>query len=129
MTRYVTSWNARASNVQKSEVAENRVACGGGNFGGTSRKTVSLPHKIVRCSLHRKLHVDRRVDNDPVADRSALKLCFRGNDLPVIESGLSPTTYPESGHGIDTITVGRGNAQLVVSEALPADALAPAGLP
>ena len=56
-----------------------------------------------------------------------LKLCFRGHELLVTETGVSPFDAVDIDASGDAIVVGRWNGRLVVTQALARDAPAPVG--
>ena len=78
-------------------------------------------------AIPRNFTLAAAMGHDPIAEPNALNLCFRGNQLLVIESGISPMRRPEFGHAIDAIIVGRWDDQLVVAETVSETVTAPTG--
>ncbi len=65
--------------------------------------------------------------HDSAAEPDALRLCFRGNELLVDESGGALRTVADTASGKDVIVVGRWGERLVIAEALASDVPAPVG--
>ena len=65
--------------------------------------------------------------HDALVETGALKLSFRGNELLVDETGISPCSLVCAAGAADAIVVGRWDGRLVVTEALATDAPAPTG--
>ena len=61
------------------------------------------------------------------AETGTLKLCFRGHELLVTQTGVSPFDAVDIDPSGDAIVVGRWNGRLVVTQALALDAPAPPG--